>query len=212
MLDNQASLNNTIRNFTHQAYLFLQDCPSDDTNATISAPRKSPPEGAPPFGLRRVGRGFSHGGHNRGVEKSQVSVRVFRARIAGARGASAPFCARPCATRLPGCLAALSPSGLAWPLAAPIHREPAKRSSARPRPSRPAAPASAAARRNPSCSRARVAKILPPTRKSAFPKCEPSTASGRPRAMRRKSAPFTASTSLGCRLQRLGSLQVAGRR
>ena len=31
-----------------------------------------------------------------------------------------------------------------------------------------------------------VAKIFPPTRKSAFPKCEPSTASGKLRAIRRK--------------------------
>jgi hypothetical protein len=40
----------------------------------------------------------------------------------------------------------------------------------------------------PSFSRASVAKIFPPTRKSALPKCEPSVASGRLSAIRRKSA------------------------
>jgi hypothetical protein len=38
-----------------------------------------------------------------------------------------------------------------------------------------------------------VAKILPPTRKSAFPKWEASTASGKAKAMRRKLAAVTAS-------------------
>src|ERR1039458_8945202 len=40
----------------------------------------------------------------------------------------------------------------------------------------------------PSRSRPSVAKIFPPTRKSAFPKCEPSTVSGRLSEIRRKSA------------------------
>lgn len=46
----------------------------------------------------------------------------------------------------------------------------------------------------PSDSSARVAKIRPPTRKSALPKCEPSTASGKVSAMRRKSAAVSAAS------------------
>ena len=81
-------------------------------------------------------------------------------------------------------------------LVAPIRPQPLgtweKKSPARLRPSRPAAPASAAARRN-LLIRARAWRRFCPHPEVSFPKMEASTASGKAKAMRRKLAAVTAS-------------------